>query len=126
MGKWTQSSRIPRRSLSPPDAGSPRAPRGRMNRNRSKRRARRESSIANGAPTFCHRRRSFAMPMTATAHALLLARIQFAANMTFHILFPAISIALAWLLLFFRLRANRTGEARWAQAYTFWVKVFAL
>jgi cytochrome d ubiquinol oxidase subunit I len=66
------------------------------------------------------------MPMTATAHALLLARIQFAANMTFHILFPAISIALAWLLLFFRLRANRTGEARWAQAYTFWVKVFAL
>jgi cytochrome d ubiquinol oxidase subunit I len=64
--------------------------------------------------------------MTAAAHALLLARLQFAANMTFHILFPAISIALAWLLLFFRLRANRTGEARWAAAYTYWVKVFAL
>ncbi len=54
-GKWTQSARITRRSLSPRDAGSPRAPRGRMNRNRSKRLARRESSIANGAPTFCHR-----------------------------------------------------------------------
>ncbi|MFN8916268.1 MAG: cytochrome ubiquinol oxidase subunit I, partial [Burkholderiales bacterium] len=30
--------------------------------------------------------------------ALLLARVQFAANITFHILFPTISIALAWVL----------------------------
>ena len=30
---------------------------------------------------------------------LLLARIQFAANITFHILFPTISIALGWALL---------------------------
>ncbi|HYR34187.1 MAG TPA: cytochrome ubiquinol oxidase subunit I [Burkholderiales bacterium] len=64
--------------------------------------------------------------MTATPDALLFARLQFAANMTFHILFPAISIGLAWLLVFFRLRANRSGAASWAQAYTFWVKVFAL
>ncbi len=69
--------------------------------------------------------------MTATADALVMARMQFAANMTFHILFPAISIGLSWLLLYFRLRANRskaarTGDARWVQAYTFWVKVFAL
>jgi cytochrome d ubiquinol oxidase subunit I len=64
--------------------------------------------------------------MSATADALVLARLQFAANMSFHILFPAISIALAWLVLYFRLRANRSGEARWAEAYTFWVKVFAL
>ena len=35
---------------------------------------------------------------------LLLARIQFAANMTFHILFPTISISLGWVLLFFKLR----------------------
>ncbi|HSU62652.1 MAG TPA: cytochrome ubiquinol oxidase subunit I [Burkholderiales bacterium] len=64
--------------------------------------------------------------IAATAHALLLARVQFAANMSFHILFPAISIGLAWLVLYFRLRANYSGEARWAGAYTFWVKVFAL
>jgi cytochrome d ubiquinol oxidase subunit I len=64
--------------------------------------------------------------MTATAHALLLARLQFATNMSFHILFPAISIGLAWLVLYFRLRANYGGEARWAETYTFWVKVFAL
>jgi cytochrome d ubiquinol oxidase subunit I len=34
--------------------------------------------------------------------ALLLARMQFAANIAFHIPFPTISIALAWMLLFVR------------------------
>ena len=38
---------------------------------------------------------------------LLLARIQFAANITFHILFPTISIGLGWALLYFKLRHNR-------------------
>ncbi|HVK94653.1 MAG TPA: cytochrome ubiquinol oxidase subunit I [Noviherbaspirillum sp.] len=55
-----------------------------------------------------------------------LARIQFASNITFHILFPTISIALGWVLLYFKLRHNKTGEAKWAEAYQFWVKIFAL
>jgi len=58
--------------------------------------------------------------------ALILHRIQFAANMSFHILFPTISIAMAWVLLFFKLRSNRTGDPKWMQAYAFWVKIFAL
>jgi cytochrome d ubiquinol oxidase subunit I len=58
--------------------------------------------------------------------ALLLARIQFAANISFHILFPAITIALGWLLFYFKLRHHRGGDARWMLAYGFWVKVFAL
>ncbi len=57
---------------------------------------------------------------------LLLARIQFAANISFHILFPTITIALGWILLFFKLRFVRTGQDHWLQAYYFWVKVFAL
>ena len=57
---------------------------------------------------------------------LLLSRIQFAANISFHILFPTITIALGWVLLFFKLRYNRTGEQRWMDAYGFWVKIFAL
>jgi cytochrome d ubiquinol oxidase subunit I len=56
----------------------------------------------------------------------LLARIQFAANISFHILFPVITIALGWVLLFFKLRFDASGEARWMDAYKFWVKVFAL
>lgn len=58
--------------------------------------------------------------------ALLLSRIQFAANISFHILFPTITIALGWLLLWFRLRFNRTGDQAYMDAYLFWVKVFAL
>jgi len=57
---------------------------------------------------------------------LLLARIQFGANISFHILFPTITIALGWVLLFFKLRFDATGEAKWMDAYRFWVKVFAL
>ena len=57
---------------------------------------------------------------------LSLHRIQFAANITFHILFPTITIALAWVLLFFKLRFNHSGDAKWMDAYAFWVKVFAL
>jgi cytochrome d ubiquinol oxidase subunit I len=58
--------------------------------------------------------------------ALLLSRLQFAANISFHILFPMITIALAWVLLFFKLRFNATGDEKWMNAYRFWVKVFAL
>ena len=57
---------------------------------------------------------------------LLLSRIQFAANISFHILFPTITIALGWVLLYFKIRYNRSGEERWMEAYRFWVKIFAL
>jgi cytochrome bd ubiquinol oxidase subunit I len=62
---------------------------------------------------------------------LLLSRMQFAANISFHILFPTITIALGWILLFFRLkvRANRDNAViaqQWEQAYYFWTKIFAL
>jgi cytochrome bd ubiquinol oxidase subunit I len=61
-----------------------------------------------------------------TMDALLLARMQFAANITFHILFPTITIALGWALLFFRLRWLATRDEAWLGAYRFWTKVFAL
>src|SRR5664279_3697178 len=58
--------------------------------------------------------------------ALLMARMQFAANITFHILFPTITIGLGWVLLFFRIRWLSTKAAGWLDAYRFWTKVFAL
>lgn len=61
-----------------------------------------------------------------TFDPVVLARIQFAANMTFHILFPTISISMGWVLLFFKTRFAATGQAHWMAAYQFWVKVFAL
>ena len=57
---------------------------------------------------------------------MVLSRIQFGANITFHILFPTISIALGWFLLFFKVQFNRTHDSSWNQAYQFWVKIFAL
>lgn len=58
--------------------------------------------------------------------ALLLSRLQFAANISFHILFPTITIALCWFLLFFRVRYVLTRDPAWEEAYYFWTKVFAL
>jgi cytochrome d ubiquinol oxidase subunit I len=57
---------------------------------------------------------------------LLLSRIQFATNISFHILFPSISIALGWFLFYFKIRYKGDGDDVWMRAYRFWVKVFAL
>ncbi|MEJ0062118.1 MAG: cytochrome ubiquinol oxidase subunit I [Alphaproteobacteria bacterium] len=56
----------------------------------------------------------------------LLPRVQFAANITFHILFPSITIALGWILLFFKYRYDRTKDYYWMESYFFWTKIFAL
>src|SRR5258708_25897963 len=61
-----------------------------------------------------------------TAEALLLARAQFGLNIGFHILFPSLTIALAWLLLYFRVRYARSGDPAWLATYRLWTKVFAL
>lgn len=60
------------------------------------------------------------------ADTLILSRIQFALNISFHILFPMITIALCWFLFFFKVQLHRTANPVWMRAYRFWVKVFAL
>ncbi|HAE00959.1 MAG TPA: cytochrome ubiquinol oxidase subunit I, partial [Rhodospirillaceae bacterium] len=58
--------------------------------------------------------------------AVTLARMQFGANISFHILFPTITIALGWVLLYFKMAYARSGDSKWMDAYFFWVKIFAL
>jgi len=60
------------------------------------------------------------------ADVFLLSRIQFAANISFHILFPTITIALCWLLFYFKVRFDLSKHPVWMRVYRFWVKVFAL
>lgn len=60
------------------------------------------------------------------ADALLLARIQFALNIGFHILFVSITLALAWILVYFRAMYAFTGKARWLTSFNLWTRVFAL
>lgn len=57
---------------------------------------------------------------------VMLARIQFAANITFHIIFPSTTIALGWILFYFKRRFASTGSQMWMDAYFFWTKIFAL
>jgi cytochrome d ubiquinol oxidase subunit I len=64
--------------------------------------------------------------MKSVEDALLLARAQFGLNIGFHILFPTLTIALAWFLLFFRVKYQRTGDAAWLATYKLWLKIFAL
>ena len=57
---------------------------------------------------------------------LLLARAQFGLNIGFHILFPTITIGLAWIVAWFRIRYEKTRDPAWLATYKLWVKVFAL
>jgi len=58
--------------------------------------------------------------------ATILSRIQFAANISFHVIFPTVSIGLAWFLVYIRQMADREGGGVWDDSYRFWVKAFAL
>lgn len=53
-------------------------------------------------------------------------QLQFALQISFHILFPAIKVALGWFLLFVKWRFRRTGDGAWMEIYRFWTKIFAL
>jgi cytochrome d ubiquinol oxidase subunit I len=58
--------------------------------------------------------------------ALLLARIQFAFTISFHIIFPAISIGLASFLAILEWRWIKTGDAVYRDLYQFWIKIFSV
>ena len=55
-----------------------------------------------------------------------LARAQFVTSLSFLALFLSVALALAWILLFFKLRARMSGNGGWTAAYRFWVRIFAL
>ena len=58
--------------------------------------------------------------------ALELARIQFAFTVSFHIIFPAISIGLASFLAVLEWRWLRTNDPVYRDLFQFWIKIFAL
>ena len=58
--------------------------------------------------------------------AVLLARIQFAFVISFHIVFPAFSIGLASWLTVLEFRWLKSGNPIYAEVYKHWVKIFAV
>jgi cytochrome d ubiquinol oxidase subunit I len=57
---------------------------------------------------------------------LLLARIQFAFTVSFHIIFPAFTIGLASWLAVLEWRWLKTGNPVFSEVYRMWVKIFAV
>ena len=57
---------------------------------------------------------------------VLLARIQFAFTISFHIIFPAFTIGLASWLAVVEWRWLRTGEKIYEEIYRMWIKIFAV
>ncbi|WHZ24811.1 MAG: Cytochrome d ubiquinol oxidase subunit I [Nitrospira sp.] len=58
--------------------------------------------------------------------ALLYDRLQFAVTVTFHYLFPQLTMGVALLLVYFRTRALTSGEEHYHRVALFWTKIFAL
>ena len=58
--------------------------------------------------------------------ALLLARIQFAFTVSFHFIFPALSIGLASYLAVLEALWLRTGKAHFLDLFKYWLKIFAV
>ncbi|KAA5607203.1 cytochrome ubiquinol oxidase subunit I [Roseospira marina] len=64
--------------------------------------------------------------MLADIDPILLARIQFAFTVSFHILFPTLTIGLAWFLVTVEALWLRTHNPVYKSLYLFWAKLFAL
>ncbi len=66
------------------------------------------------------------MAVNHVPDALLLARMQFAFTVSFHIIFPAISIGLASFLAVLEGLWLRTGKVVYRELFFFWSKIFAV
>jgi len=58
--------------------------------------------------------------------ALLIHRLHFAFTITYHYLFPQLTMGLAPLIVAYKTLALRTGEAGYNQAARFWAKIFGI
>src|SRR5437667_10786027 len=58
--------------------------------------------------------------------ALAVHRLHFAFTITFHYLFPQLTMGLALLIVILKTLAMRTGNEHYNQAARFWVKIFAI
>jgi cytochrome d ubiquinol oxidase subunit I len=58
--------------------------------------------------------------------ALTVHRLQFAFTVTYHYLFPQLTMGLALLIFWFKTRAWRSGDAHANAAARFWIRIFAI
>ena len=53
-------------------------------------------------------------------------RVQFGFTLTYHYLFPQLTMGLAWFLVYWKWRALRTGDEKYNVAARFWAKILGL
>src|SRR5215510_12125281 len=53
-------------------------------------------------------------------------RLQFGFTLTYHYLFPQLTMGLAWFIVYWKWRALRTGDDTYNQAARFWTKIFGI
>jgi cytochrome d ubiquinol oxidase subunit I len=53
-------------------------------------------------------------------------RLQFGFTLTYHYLFPQLTMGLAWFLVYWKWRTLRTGDEEYNKAVRFWAKIFGL
>ena len=58
--------------------------------------------------------------------ALAMDRLHFAFTVTFHYLFPQLTMGLALLIVWLKTVALRTGDEHYHRAARFWAKIFAI
>jgi cytochrome d ubiquinol oxidase subunit I len=57
---------------------------------------------------------------------LFWSRLQFAFTITYHYLFPQLTMGLAWIIVYFKWRYLRTGDERFGNAARFWARIFGI
>jgi len=57
---------------------------------------------------------------------LFWSRLQFAFTITYHYLFPQLTMGLAWFIVYFKWRHLRTGQEHFGNAARFWARIFGI
>ncbi|MGA2248903.1 MAG: cytochrome ubiquinol oxidase subunit I [Verrucomicrobiota bacterium] len=57
---------------------------------------------------------------------LFWSRLQFAFTITYHYLFPQLTMGLVWIIVFFKWRYQRTGDETFGNAARFWARIFGI
>jgi cytochrome d ubiquinol oxidase subunit I len=57
---------------------------------------------------------------------LFWSRVQFAFTISYHYLFPQLTMGLAWLIVYFKWRHLRTGDENYGEAARFWARIFGI
>src|SRR5580700_7597489 len=57
---------------------------------------------------------------------LFWSRMQFGFTITYHYLFPQLTMGLAWIIVYLKWRHLRTGDERFRNAARFWARIFGI